>query len=69
MSNIPANPRLWDMIIAQAKTRFHPYPSIAASAWVHQHYVQAGGRFVQHQKEVDPRQKAAEKKRKKQEKK
>jgi hypothetical protein len=42
----PANTKLWDMIIAQAKAKFARYPNPAASSWVHKKYVQAGGKFV-----------------------
>jgi hypothetical protein len=51
----PANPRLWNTITVQAKTRFAKYPSPAAAHWVHAKYEQLGGRFVDSQKEVDPR--------------
>jgi len=52
---IPANQRLWNMYVAQAKARYHTWPSPTAAKWVHDHYVQAGGRFVDSQKKVDPR--------------
>lgn len=52
---VPANPRLWNMITTQAKTKFAKYPSPAAAHWVHSKYVQLGGRFVGSEKEVDPR--------------
>lgn len=52
---IPANPRLWNMITTQAKVRFAKYPSPAAAHWVHSKYVQMGGQFVQSEKDVDPR--------------
>ena len=51
----PANPRLWNLITTQAKTRFAKYPSPAAAHWVHTKYLQLGGQFVNSQKEVDPR--------------
>lgn len=44
----PANPRLWKMIILQAKMKFKKYPSPAASHWVHDQYINHGGRFVEH---------------------
>ena len=67
----PANPRLWNTITVQAKTRFAKYPSPAAAHWVHTKYLQLGGKFVDSQKEVDPRmrdraQEAADKKAKQQ---
>jgi len=51
----PANPKLWNMYVAQAKSRFRVYPSPAAAHWVHGHYAQSGGSFVDHEKDVDPR--------------
>jgi hypothetical protein len=42
----PTNPRLWNMIIAQAKARFATYPSPGASHWVHSQYVKHGGQFT-----------------------
>jgi hypothetical protein len=55
MAQIPANQKMWNMLVAQAKTRYRIYPSPAASHWVHSHYVQLGGKFVESQKQVDPR--------------
>ena len=52
---VPANPRLWNMITTQAKTKFAKYPSPAAAHWVHSRYLQLGGRFVDSEKDVDPR--------------
>jgi hypothetical protein len=46
-SQEPANPKLWQMIIIQAKAKFATYPSPGASHWVHEQYVQHGGRFVE----------------------
>lgn len=51
----PANPKLWNMITTQAKTRFAKYPSPAAAHWVHAKYLQLGGKFVDSKKQVDPR--------------
>lgn len=51
----PANPKLWNMITMQARTRFAKYPSPAAASWVHGRYVQMGGKFVGSKKEIDPR--------------
>ena len=42
----PANPKLWNMLTAQARSKFRTYPSPAAAHWVHSHYVQLGGNFV-----------------------
>lgn len=52
---LPANPRMWNMITAQARSRFAKYPSPAAAHWVHSKYVQMGGRFVASEKEIDPK--------------
>lgn len=41
----PANPRLWRMVIMQAKAKFAKYPSPGASHWVHSEYVKHGGQF------------------------
>ena len=51
----PANPKLWNMMVAQAKARFRVYPSPAAAHWVHSHYSQLGGGFVGKESDVDPR--------------
>jgi hypothetical protein len=48
----PANEKLWNMVIAQARAKFHTYPSPAASHWVHKTYVEHGGKFVEtHEKD------------------
>lgn len=52
---VPANPKLWNMVTTQAKVKFAKYPSPAAAHWVHSRYVQLGGRFVDSEKDVDPR--------------
>ena len=52
---LPANPKMWNMLVAQAKTRFRVYPSPAAAHWVHAHYSQMGGKFVDKKSQVDPR--------------
>ena len=51
----PANPKMWNMLVAQAKSRFRVYPSPAAAHWVHSHYSQLGGKFVDHKGQIDPR--------------
>jgi len=51
----PANPKLWNMLTAQARSKFRTYPSPAAAHWVNSHYQQLGGKFVGSKKEVDPR--------------
>ena len=52
---LPANPRLWNTVTVQAKSRFPKYPSPAAAHWVHTKYVQMGGRFVDSKKDIDPK--------------
>lgn len=47
MAAVPVNRRMWNMFILQAKRKYRVYPSPAASHWVHQQYVQHGGRFVE----------------------
>jgi len=51
----PANPKLWNMITTQARSKFAKYPSPAASHWVHTRYTQLGGQFVKSKRDVDPR--------------
>jgi hypothetical protein len=52
---LPANPKQWNMIVAQARSKFTTYPSPAAAHWVHTRYVQMGGKFVPSKKDIDPR--------------
>jgi len=51
---VPANPKLWNMVKAQSKTRFSKN-SPASAHWIHAKYQQMGGNFVKSKKEVDPR--------------
>lgn len=51
----PANEKMWNMYVAQAKARFRVFPSPIASSWVHAQYSRAGGKFVDKQSQVDPR--------------
>jgi hypothetical protein len=43
----PANPKMWAMIVAQAKAKYSNYPNPGASHWVHKTYVEHGGRFIE----------------------
>ena len=52
---LPANPKMWNMLTTQARSKFTTYPSPAAAHWVHSRYVAMGGQFVQSKKEIDPR--------------
>lgn len=47
MAHIPANPKMWDMLIAQARAKFNKWPSPTASSWVSSKYTQMGGKFVE----------------------
>lgn len=42
----PANPKLWALIVTQAKAKFAVYPSPAAAHWVHAEYAKKGGQFI-----------------------
>ena len=46
MATKPANQKLWDVLVVQARSKFHPYPSLPASSWVHKSYVDKGGQFI-----------------------
>ena len=50
----PANPKLWNMITAQAGAKFSKN-SPARGHWIHAKYLQLGGKFVPTKKDVDPR--------------
>lgn len=52
---IAANPRLYNLIVAQAKSKFSKYPSPAAAHWVHSQYAMKGGKYVTSKKDIDPR--------------
>jgi len=45
MSEKPVNEKLWTMVVFQAKTKYKTYPSPGASHWVHQRYIELGGKF------------------------
>jgi hypothetical protein len=50
----PANPKLFNMITAQAGAKFSKN-SPARGHWIHAKYLQLGGKFVPSKKDVDPR--------------
>lgn len=50
----PANPKLWNMITAQAGAKFSKN-SPARGHWIHARYVQMGGKFVPSKRDIDPR--------------
>jgi hypothetical protein len=43
----PANEKLYAMIVAQAKAKYSNYPNPGASHWVHERYIQSGGKFIE----------------------
>jgi hypothetical protein len=45
MAEKPTNEKLWTMVVFQAKHKYRTYPSPGASHWVHQRYVELGGKF------------------------
>ena len=45
MAEKPTNEKLWTMVVFQAKHKYSTYPSPGASHWVHQRYVELGGKF------------------------
>jgi hypothetical protein len=47
MAQVPANPKMYAMFVAQAKAKYATYPSPGASHWVHSQYEKHGGRFVE----------------------
>lgn len=46
MASKPANEKLYAMIVAQAKAKYSNYPNPGASHWVHERYIQSGGKFI-----------------------
>ena len=46
MAEVPANEKLYAMVVTQAKQKYRVYPSPGASHWVHRRYLELGGRFV-----------------------
>ena len=47
MASKPANQKLYLMIVAQAKAKYSNYPNPGASHWVHERYIQSGGKFIE----------------------
>ena len=50
MADVPLNEKLYAMVVSQAKARYRIYPSPGASHWVHQRYLELGGRFEDSEK-------------------
>jgi hypothetical protein len=66
---IPANPRLYNMVRVQAQSRFSK-DSPASAHWIHTKYGQMGGQYVTSKKDIDPKNRDYEaEKREKEEKK
>jgi len=53
-TQVAANPKLWNMITAQAGAKFSKN-SPARGHWIHARYNQMGGQYVQSKKDIDPR--------------
>jgi hypothetical protein len=50
MAEVPLNEKLYAMVVSQAKAKYRIYPSPGASHWVHQRYLELGGRFEDSEK-------------------
>jgi hypothetical protein len=50
MADVPLNEKLYAMVVSQAKAKYRIYPSPGASHWVHQRYLELGGRFEDSEK-------------------
>jgi hypothetical protein len=46
MAEVPANEKLYAMVVTQAKQRYRIYPSPGASHWVHRRYLELGGQMI-----------------------
>ena len=55
MADVPVNEKLYAMVVFQAKAKYRVYPSPGASHWVHQRYLELGGKF-------EPSERVAERK-------
>jgi hypothetical protein len=53
-TQIAANPKLWNMVTAQAGAKFSKN-SPARGHWIHAKYNQMGGQYVKSKKDIDPR--------------
>ena len=50
MADVPINEKLYAMVVFQAKAKYRIYPSPGASHWVHQRYIELGGKFEDSEK-------------------
>jgi len=53
-TQVAANPKLWNMVTAQAGAKFSKN-SPARGHWIHAKYNQMGGQYVKSKKDIDPR--------------
>jgi hypothetical protein len=60
MADVPANEKLYAMVVNQAKAKYRVYPSPGASHWVHRRYLELGGRFIDSE-QISERKKAIQK--------
>ena len=51
MAQEAANPKLYAMVVMQAKAKYRIYPSPGASHWVHKRYLELGGKFIDSEEE------------------
>jgi hypothetical protein len=50
VADVPVNEKLYAMVVFQAKAKYRIYPSPGASHWVHQRYLELGGKFEDSEK-------------------
>jgi hypothetical protein len=53
MAEVPANEKLYAMVVMQAKAKYRIYPSPGASHWVHRRYIEMGGHFEDSAKKAE----------------
>ena len=53
MSDVPVNEKLYAMVVFQAKAKYRVYPSPGASHFVHQRYLELGGKFEDSEKAAE----------------
>lgn len=58
MAQLPVNQKLYAMVVSQAKQKYRIYPSPGASHWVHQRYLELGGKFQDPAEENDKKRRA-----------
>ena len=58
MADVPANPKLWNLLLRQAKAKYPSHSknlAFPASKWLRDEYSRQGGKFVGSKREVDPK--------------